>query len=64
MGVYGTGDDMKNQYVGDVFVITKSDGTIVTIQNRADGQIQIESSATPNTTTIRTVDSFCNYMGF
>ncbi len=50
--------------VGDAFVITKSDGTIVTIQNRADGRIQIKSSAAPNTMTIRTVDSFCNYMGF
>ena len=50
--------------IGQAFTITKSDGTVVTIENRADGRIQVKSSADPNTITIRTADSFCKYMGF
>ena len=35
-----------------------------TIENRADGRIQIKSSAKKNQTTIMTPDSLCWYMGY
>ncbi len=56
--------DVAEETIGEAFTITKSNGTVVTLENRADGRLQIKSSAKPNTTTIMTVDSFCNYMGF
>ena len=51
------------EVVGASFSVKKSDGTIVTIQNRADGQVQIKSSLKPNTMTIMSVDVFCRYFG-
>lgn len=53
-----------SETIGEAFTITKSDGTIVTIENRADGRIQIKSSAKKNQTTIMTPDSLCRYMGY
>ena len=50
--------------IGEAFTITKSDGTVVTIENRTDGRIQIKSSAKKNQTTIMTPDSLCRYMGY
>lgn len=50
--------------IGEAFTITKNDGTIVTIENRADGRIQVKGSAKKNQTTIMTPDSLCRYMGY
>ena len=49
--------------VGESFSVKKSDGTIITVQNRADGQVEVKSSSKPNTTVILTADMFCRYLG-
>ena len=55
--------DMAGKTIGEAFTIMKSDGSIVTIQNRADGQVQMISSKSPNTIIILTADSFCQRLG-
>ena len=61
---YTNKGDAAGETLGEAFSITKSDGTVVTIQNRADGQIQVKSSSKPNEILIMNPDSFCRHMGY
>ena len=53
-----------DETVGDYVSLKKSDGTIITIKNRADGRVQIENSRKPGTSAIMDVDLFCRYIEF
>ena len=52
--------DVSGEAVGDSFTLEKSDGSIVTIQKRADGQLQIKNSAKPGQSCIMNTDYFCS----
>ena len=41
----------------------KSDGTIITLNKRADGRVQIKTSKEPNTSRILSVELFCQQLG-
>ena len=56
--------DVAGEIIGEAFSVKRSDGTIITIENRADGRVQVRSSAEPNTVQIVTADMFCKYLGY
>jgi len=56
--------DVAGEIIGEAFSVKRSDGTIITVQNRADGRVQLRSSAEPNTVQIVTADMFCKYLGY
>lgn len=56
--------NVSEEAVGDSFILAKSDGTVITIQKRADGRVQTCSSKKPGEIVIRTIDHFCNILGY
>ena len=56
---YTNKGDLAREPVGDKFMVEKSDGSVFTIFKRADGWIQIESSASKNTSIAIKPDDFC-----
>lgn len=59
---YLNGKNPANEVFGEKITVTKSNGSVVTVENRADGRIQIKSSVDPNTTHIMTADMFCGFL--
>ena len=49
--------------IGESFSVKKSDGTIITVKNRADGRVEVKSSKDPNTSVVLTTDMFCRNLG-
>ena len=49
--------------LGEPLIVRISDGTEVSIQNRADGRLQIKSSNKPGEIRIITADWLCNSIG-
>ena len=60
---YTNQENAAGKTVGEPFTIRKANGTVITIENRTDGQIQIKSSSDPNTTMIMSVEMFCRDLG-
>ena len=60
---YTSKGNATGETVGKPFSVRKSDGTIITVQNRADGQVEIKNSNKPNTMVILTAEMFCRYLG-
>ncbi len=61
---YTNKGDVAGAPVGEKMTVTKSDGTAIILEMRADGQIQMKSSNRPNETRIQSVDLFCREIGY
>ena len=59
---YTSMGDFARDTVGEPFIITKSDGTVVTIQNQYDGRISIRCSDRSVSYSMNK-DSFCKFLG-
>ncbi len=60
---YTSKGDVTREVTGAPFVIKRKNGTEITIEKRADGRIQMKSSADPCTSIILDVDQFCGRLG-
>ena len=60
---YTSKGDPASNVSGGKILLRKADGTVVTLQQRADGQIRIESSANPGTEIIMPADLICKLLG-
>ena len=56
--------DPAGQVEGGAFVLEKSDGTVITVEKRADGKIQTKSSRNPGLVVIMEMDYFCSQIGY
>lgn len=54
--------DVAGEIIGETFSVKRFDGTVITVQNRADGRLEIKNSDEPNTSKIVTSDMFCRYL--
>lgn len=56
--------DVTGTPTGEKMTVTKTDGTAITLELRADGQIHMKSSDRPNETRVQSVDLFCREIGY
>lgn len=61
---YTNKGDVAGAPSGEKMTVTKSDGTTITLELRADGQIQMKSSSRPNEYRVQSVDLFCREIGY
>ncbi|MCR4598141.1 MAG: hypothetical protein K5678_03810 [Acetatifactor sp.] len=55
--------DPAFEKIGPSFTLTKSDGSTVTLENRADGQVALKYSKRPNETIVMEADLICSCLG-
>ena len=60
---YTNKGDIAGTAMGEPFVVTKADGTTITVQKRIDGQIEIRSSKNKNSFMVMTAEDFCRHLG-
>ena len=60
---YTNKGNAAGETIGAPFTITKSDGSQIMFQNRADGRIQVIKSMDPYTAIVMTPDSICRQLG-
>lgn len=60
---YTNKGDVAGTAMGEPFIVTKTDGTTVTIQNRIDGKIEIRSSKNKNSYMVLTAEDLCRQLG-
>ena len=56
--------DVAGAPSGEKMTVTKSDGTVITLEIRADGQIQMKSTSRLNEFRVQSVDLFCREIGY
>ena len=61
---YSNKGDVAGAPTGEKMTVKKSNGTTITLEIRADGQIQTKSSDRPNETRVQSVDLFCREIGY
>ncbi len=61
---YSKKGDVAGASTGQKITFTKSDGTVITLESRADGQVQMRSSVRPNEYMVQPVDLFCRLLGY